>query len=108
MCAANVKREVVGRKKSDFRHRLHVKALPVAMRRNPGESPREVGTSRRSIQRTLYSNLKLSPHIISVLHSLSEHENERRLLLADWAEEENATIHYTRTWFSDEAYIYLD
>jgi hypothetical protein len=88
----------------------NVEALRVAMRLSPGKSTRkasrELGISRRSIQRILHSDLKLFPYKISVLHKLSEHDKERRLQFAAWAEEENATFH--NTLFSDEAYFHLD
>jgi hypothetical protein len=83
----------------------NLEALRVATQRSPGKSTRkasrELGISRRSIQRILNSDPKLFPYKISVLHKLSEHDKERRLQFAAWAEEENATLH--NTWFSNEA-----
>jgi hypothetical protein len=87
-----------------------VEALCVATQRIPrkstGRAPRELGISRRSIQRILHSDLKLFPYKMFVLHKFSEHGKERRLQFAAWAEEENATFH--NTWFSNETKFHLD
>jgi hypothetical protein len=67
------------------------------MQRGPGKSTwkasHELGIAQRSIQRILYSDLRVFPYKISVLHELSKNDKERWLQFAAWAEEQHSTIH---------------
>lgn len=83
----------------------NVEALGIGMQRSPGKSTQE-GSRELRMWRLLRSDLKLFPYQIFVLHKISEHDKERRLQFAAWAEDRNAVPH--NTWFSDDAYFHLD
>jgi hypothetical protein len=61
----------------------NIEVICVALIRSPSKSTRrasaELGISRRSLQRILYSDLHLFPYRITIMHKLTAVDKERRL-----------------------------
>ena len=88
----------------------NIAVLRVAIQRSPNKSTRqaarEMGISRRSVQRILHSDLKRFPYKITVLQKLTNQNKQRRLKYELWAEGKDQIFFNTR--FSDEAYFQLN
>lgn len=90
----------------------NIEAVRVALTRSPSKSTRRtsaaLGISRRSVQRILQSDLILYPYKMTVAHKLTARDKERRLQFARWAIEQDQEAVLHNTWFSDEAYFYVN